>query len=57
MLAAYIALKVFPGPWTAYLGRLTLIAAAGAVVESLPLHDMDNISVSLTASVLGQVLF
>lgn len=57
ILAAYIALKVFPGPWTAYLAPLTLIAAAAAVIESLPLHDVDNISVTLTATVLGQVLF
>jgi phytol kinase len=57
ILAAYIALKVFPGTWAAYLAPLTLIAAAGTVIESLPLHDVDNISVTLTASFLGQILF
>ena len=57
ILAIYIALRIFPGPWRAYLPPLTLIAAAGTLIESLPLHDVDNISVTLTASLLGQILF
>lgn len=57
ILASFIALSIFPGPWRVYLLPLTVIAAAGTAIESLPLHDVDNISVTLTASLLGQILF
>lgn len=57
ILASFTALRIFPGPWRAYILPLSLIAAAGTFIESLPLHDVDNISVTLTASLLGQVLF
>ena len=34
-----------------------LIALAGTVVESLPFKDVDNITVTLTAVILGYFLF
>jgi phytol kinase len=57
ILAAYIALGLFPGPWTAYLPAVTLIALVGTLIESLPFKDVDNITVTLSALVLGSLLF
>jgi phytol kinase len=56
ILGAYVAAGVFSGPLVAYLPRLTLIALAGTLVESLPLKDVDNITVTLAAVALGYLL-
>ncbi len=56
ILAAYVAAGVFHGPLGSYLPAISIIALAGAVVESLPFRDIDNITVTLTAVVLGQLL-
>jgi phytol kinase len=57
ILALYVGAGVFTGPLTIYLAPLTVIALAGTLVESLPLHDVDNITVTLTAVLLGHFLF
>jgi phytol kinase len=57
VVAAYVAAGVFPHPLAAYLLPITLIALAGALVESLPLRDVDNITVTLAAVLLGHLLF
>jgi phytol kinase len=57
ILAVYVAREVFPGPATSYLPAVTWIALAGALVESLPLSDIDNITVTATAVLLGLLLF
>jgi hypothetical protein len=36
---------------------VTLIALVGTLVESLPFKDVDNITVTLSALVLGSLLF
>lgn len=56
ILWVYLLAGVFAGPMSAYLPALTLIALAGTIVESLPLKDVDNITVTLTAVILGHVL-
>lgn len=56
ILSIYIANHVFPGPIGSYLPEITVIAAAGTLVESLPLKDIDNITVTLTAVVIWQLL-
>ena len=56
ILAIYIALNVFSGPLDAYLPALTLIAVVGTLVESLPFKDIDNITVTLAAVLLGLFL-
>lgn len=56
ILWAYILAGDFHGPIGAYIPTLFIIALAGTLVESLPLMDIDNITVTLTAVVLGQVL-
>jgi phytol kinase len=57
VLAAFVAAEVFPGPWVAYLPAVTLIAILGTLVETLPLKDLDNITVTAAAVALGLVLF
>jgi phytol kinase len=57
ILAAYIGAGVFAGPFTSYLLPLIIIAFASAMVESLPSKDVDNITVTVTAAVLGSFLF
>jgi phytol kinase len=57
ILGIYVALSLFPSPLTIFLPGLTLIAVAGTIVESLPLKDIDNITVTLTAVLLGHLVF
>lgn len=57
VLGAYTLAGVFPGPWSRYLLPVTLIALAGAAIESLPYTDIDNITVPLVAVLLGSFLF
>lgn len=57
VLGICVLTGVFPAPFTAYLLPVTLIAIAGTLVESLPLKDVDNITVTLTAAFLEHILF
>jgi phytol kinase len=57
ILAAFVAAGVFPGPLSAYLPAVTLIAIVGTLVESLPLKDLDNFTVAGAAVALGLWLF
>ncbi|RPI30667.1 MAG: phosphatidate cytidylyltransferase [Chloroflexota bacterium] len=56
ILAVYVAAGAFAGPLTAYFPAITYIAVAGTLIESLPLKDLDNITVALTAVVVGHLL-
>lgn len=57
ILLLFISQGIFPGTFLDYLLPLSVIALAGTVVESLPLKDIDNITVTITAVVLGHLLF
>jgi phytol kinase len=57
ILALFVARGVFSGPFTALLLPITIIAVAATLVESLPLKDVDNITVTLAAVALGYLLF
>jgi phytol kinase len=57
ILFVFVQAGVFPGPLTGYLLPITLIALAGMLVESLPLKDIDNFTVTLLAVLLGHLLF
>lgn len=57
ILAIYVAVGVFTGPFTAYLLPITIIAVVATAVESLPIRDVDNITVTLVAALLGHLLF
>ncbi len=48
---------VFSTPIQAYLLPITIIAIVGTLVETLPLLDVDNITVTLAAVMLGYFLF
>jgi phytol kinase len=52
----YVAAGIFTGQMNDYLLPLTMIAIAGTLVESLPFKDIDNITVTLTAIILGHLL-
>jgi len=55
VLAVYVAAGVFPAPWTAYLAPLTAIALAATLIESLPLHEVDNLTVPLVAALIARL--
>ena len=57
ILGIYAAAGVFPGPVSGYLLPLGLIALAGTAVESLPYKDIDNITVTLAAVLVGLLVF
>ena len=56
VLAVYLARGVFSGTLVQYIPAVTLIALAGAVVESLPFRDVDNFTVPAVAILLGSLL-
>lgn len=57
VLLIFIGLGVFAGPFRSYMLPLTIVAGVSTFVESLPHRDIDNITVTLTAAVLGYFLF
>ena len=56
ILAPFLALGYFPGSLPSYLPAITWIALLGTAVESLPLRDLDNLTVTLAAVGLGLIL-
>jgi len=57
MILIYMTAGVFDGAFTGYLLPLTVIALAGAVVESLHYRDIDNISMTLASALAGHWFF
>jgi phytol kinase len=57
ILWVFVLAGVFPPPFSATLVPITIIAVVGTLVESLPLKDVDNITVTLAAVLLGHLLF
>jgi phytol kinase len=57
ILGAYLLSGVFAGSLVDYLPALTLISLAGTAVESLPMKDVDNLTVTFSAVILGHLLF
>jgi phytol kinase len=57
ILFIFVIAGVFPSPFGIYLLPITIIALVGTLVESLPLKDVDNITVTLVAVLLGQFIF
>lgn len=55
--AIYLTLGYFSGPISQYILPITLITLLGTIVESFPLKDIDNITVTLTALLLGHIFF
>jgi phytol kinase len=57
IIAYFNQLGFFPDPFSQYVLPITVIALVGTWVESLPYHDIDNITVTLAAIGLGHLLF
>ena len=55
IMMVFVSAGIFPGPMGQYMLPLTLIAFVGTLVESLPVRDIDNITVTLAAVVLGHI--
>lgn len=56
ILVYFILLGTFSGPLVDYLPAVSVIAIAGAAVESLQYHDIDNITITLVSVALGHLL-
>jgi phytol kinase len=57
VLAIFVSTGVFEGSFSTFILPLTIIAAVCTLVESLPFRDVDNITVTVTAAILGHFLF
>lgn len=57
IIGVFVLVGAFPAPFSSYLIPITLIALAGTVIESLPVRDLDNITVTVAAVLLGHLLF
>lgn len=57
VLVIYLAVNEFSGTLASYLPALTLISLAATLVESLPIDDIDNLSIPTVAVLLGHLLY
>lgn len=57
ILAVYVSNDIFATSMHSFLLPVTIIALVSTLVESLPVKDVDNITVTLVAIVLGHVFF
>jgi phytol kinase len=57
IILIYVTAGVFGGTIANYLFPMTIIALAGAVVESLHYKDIDNISMTLASALVGHWFF
>jgi len=53
----FIVKGYFPGNISGYIMPLALIALTTTAVESLPFSDIDNLTVPLTAVLMGLLFF
>jgi len=53
----FSAAGVFASPIQSFLLPITIIALVGTLVESLPLKDVDNITVTVAAVIVGYLFF
>lgn len=52
----YLAAGVFPGTFSTYFLKITVIALIATMVESLPYRDIDNLTVPAVAVIFGIIL-
>jgi len=57
VIGIYIPMGVFPGTLAGYLLPISVISLLGMLVESLPLKDIDNLTVTLAAVLMGIYFF
>jgi phytol kinase len=56
VIAVFLSAGAFPGPFSAYLAPITLIALAATLVESLAIPDLDNLTITAVALITGHLL-
>lgn len=56
IIAVYVNMGVFGGPFQNYIYPIILICIGSTAIESLPFHDIDNITVTIGAVILGSHL-
>ena len=56
VLWIYTSTGMFAGSITGYLTPLVIISLVGMLVESLPFRDIDNITVTVAAALMGHLL-
>ncbi len=57
IIGLYVLAGMFQAPFGMYVLPITVIALVGAMVESLPYGDVDNLTVPAVAVLLGYLLF
>ncbi len=57
LLGVFVLAGVFSGPISQYLLAVTVISLVGALVESIPFRDIDNLTVPAFAILLGHLIF
>lgn len=57
IFAVYVWMGTFSGPITRFLLPVTGVALGATLVESLPFRDVDNLTVTIAAALLGHLLF
>jgi len=57
ILGIFVWQGYFPGPFSAYLVPVGIIAVVTTLIESLPFADIDNLTVPLVSVLLGFLLF
>lgn len=57
VLWAFLLGGVFSGEMTDYLLPIALVCLVGTLIETAPLHDIDNLTVTLAAVLAGHLVF
>jgi len=57
IFAVYVWIGAFSGPVSRFLLPITWVALGATLVESLPFKDVDNITITLAAVLIGHLVF
>jgi len=57
VLYIYVSVGVFASPLLVYYIPIAWVALGGMLVESLPLKDIDNITLTLASALIGHLVF
>ena len=57
ILFIYVNVGIFASPFTKYLVSILWIALGGALIESLPFKDVDNITLTVITALIGHLVF
>lgn len=57
MLEIFVSSGYFSPPIKLYYLPVVIVAGAATLIESLPISDIDNLTIALTTTILGTLLF